>query len=151
MTKIAKNKKCYQNDMKILPSHLVSITTIDELGGLTAAARKLQTSQAALSRVVSDMELRLGAALAQEGRVTQGAQARVSRAIEQFKTGDEGVVRVGGTPFFVDAIISGIVASYHDTNRCIRVDQSYGYPEDLIASMQRGDTDIAICPYRHTR
>ncbi len=149
--------------MKILPSHLVSIATIDDLGGLTAAARKLKTSQAALSRVVSDMELRLGAALfdkrirpwrltalgaalAQEGRVIQGAQARVSRAIEQFKTGDEGVVRVGGTPFFVDAIISGIVASYHETHHRIRVDQSYGYPDDLIAGMQRGDIDIAICP-----
>ena len=149
--------------MKTLPNHLVAIAAIDDLGGLTAAAHKLQTLQAALSRVVSDIEVRLGAALfdkrsrpwrltalgaalAQEGRFIQGAQARVSRAIEQFKTGDEGVVRRGGTPSFVDAIISGIVAGYHDTHRRIRVDQSYGYPEDLIAGMQRGDIDIAIYP-----
>lgn len=149
--------------MKIQPNHLIAVAAIDELGGLTSAARKLRTSQAALSRLVSDLEARLGAALfekrtrpwrttalgaalVQEGRVIQGAQQRAAGAIEQFKTGDGGVVRAGGTPFFVDAIISGIVAEFQAMHTRIRVDQSYGYPEELISNILKGAIDIAICP-----
>lgn len=149
--------------MNIPPKHLIAVAVIDEFGGLTAAARNLRTSQAALSRLVSDLEARLGAklfdkrsrpwrltpigaTLVHEGRVVQAAQERVARSIEQFNTGEEGIIRVGGTPFFVDAIVSGIIASFQQIHTRIRVDQSYGYPEKLFSSMRLGEIDIAICP-----
>ena len=149
--------------MKISPNHLVAVAAIDELGGLTASARHLNTSQAALSRLVSNLEARLeaplfdksvrprsltplGAILVHEGRVIEMAQATVSRSIEQFNTGEEGTIRVGGTPFFVDAIIAGIIASFQKIHTRVRFDQSYGYPDTLISSMRLGKIDIAICP-----
>ncbi len=149
--------------MKILPNHLVAIAVIDEAGGLTAAANTLLTSPAALSRIVSELEARLGATLfdksarpwrltpiganlAHEGRVIRAAQNRVSKSIDQFNIGEEGVLRVGGTPFFIDAIVSKIIAKFQQIHTRIRVDQSYGYPEALFSGMRLGEIDIAICP-----
>lgn len=149
--------------MKLDSKHLFAIAAIDRCGGLTGAARELNTSQPALSRLVSDLEARLGAALfdkrvrpwrltalgdslAQQGQVIQIAQERAGRAVEEFIVGDDGLIRVGGTPFFVDAIVSGMVAEFQKTFGNIRVDQSYGYPGQLIRSLLAGEIDIAICP-----
>lgn len=149
--------------MKLDPKHLFAIASINRTGGLTGAARELNTSQPALSRLVADLEARLGAplfdkrvrpwrltalgvSLAQQGQVIQIAQERAGRAVEQFLVGDDGVIRVGGTPFFVDAIVSGMVAEFQKSYGNIRVDQSYGYPDQLIKLLLGGEIDVAICP-----
>ncbi len=76
----------------------------------------------------------------------QAAQERVSRSIEQFNTGEEGTIRIGGTPFFIDAIVAGIIASFQKKYTRVRVDQSYGYTDTLFSSVRQGKIDIAICP-----
>ena len=130
---------------------------------MTEAAALIGATQPALSRTVARLEARLGEPLFVRGRrplqptplgralAEQGSSVRlfVDRAVksvEASRRGESGVVRIGGTPFLMDALISGMTADFQTSLPGVRIDQSYGYTAELVAKVRSGFLDLAICP-----
>ena len=149
--------------MKIDPRHLIQIAAIVEAGGMTEAAALIGTAQPALSRTVAMLEKRLGTPLflrdrrplqptplcrelAAQGTAIRRAAERASNSADAFRAGELGAIRLGGTPFFTDALISGMIAEFQTRHPNVRVDQSYGYTSELAAKVRGGQLDLAICP-----
>lgn len=149
--------------MKIDPRHLMQLAAIVEAGGVTEGAALIGATQPALSRTVALLERRLGEplflrakrplqptplgrALAEQGARILAAASKASETADSFRRGEEGLVRIGGTPFFMDALIATMIASFQEARERVRVDQSYGYTADLIAQTRAGQIDLAICP-----
>jgi DNA-binding transcriptional LysR family regulator len=149
--------------MKIDPRQLMQLSAVVETGGLTEAAALLGTSQPAISRMLSALEARLGQpvvlrdrrplqptalgrALAEQGDAIRLAARRSGEAADALRRGERGTVRLGGTPFFTDALISGMIAEFHRAHPSVRVDQRYGYTGELKALVKSGQLDLAICP-----
>ena len=156
-------KVTYQSDMKLDPKHLAILHTIRERGGLTAAAERMGTSQPALSRVVGNMETRLGTqifdrnsrpwrlteigeSLARQGGAIEAALLRANQAVEQFRFGDEGLIRLGGTPYLCESVLPSIVADFQKCMPGACIEQSYAYTGQLLRQLQRRDIDLVIAP-----
>ncbi len=149
--------------MKIDERHLIQLAAVVKTGGVTEGAALLGLAQSAVSRTLSMLERRVGEplfikgrrplqptsfglALAEHGFVMLAASRKASDLVESFRIGTSGVVRVGGTPFFMDSLIAGLCAEFQVTHPDVRIDQSYGYFPDLRAGLKADQIDIAICP-----
>ncbi|MCW5719801.1 MAG: LysR family transcriptional regulator [Devosia sp.] len=149
--------------MNIEPRHLVQIWAIVEAGGMTEAAALVGATQPGLSRTVALLEKRLkeplfvrgrrpleptplGRDLAEQGAAIRHAVQRAQNAIEAFTRGERGTVRIGGTPFFMDALISSMIGEFQRRRPNVRVAQAYGYAGDLAEKIRAGQLDMAICP-----
>lgn len=149
--------------MKLDERHLVQLAAVVQAGGVTEAAALLGMTQPAVSRTIAMLEQRigeplfirgrrplqptpLGQALASHGQTMLSASRKASALLAGFQKGSFGVVRVGGSPFFSDALISGMVAEFQDKRPDVRVEQSYGYLGELRAALDADRIDIAICP-----
>jgi DNA-binding transcriptional LysR family regulator len=149
--------------MKLDERHLIQLAAVVQAGGVTEGAAIVGLSQPAVSRTLAMLERRLGEplfvkgrrplqptplgrSLAELGQTMLLASRRASELVDSFHRGGSGVVRIGGTPFFMDALISGMIADFHNANPEVRVEQSYGYLADLQASLHAGRIDLAICP-----
>ena len=154
--------------MKIDPRHLEILAAIVDEGGLTEGAEALGKSQPSVSRTVSQLEARigqplfkpgrrplqpteLGMALAEQGRLILKADQVASDVVERYRLGQSGLVRVGGTPIFMDGVISSMIASFQQGSPDVRVDQSYGYADALIERLSNRTLDLAILPLREER
>ncbi len=151
--------------MKIDPRHLEIVAAIVDEGGLTEGAEALSKSQPSVSRTISQLEARVGApiftpgkrplrptelglALAEQGRKIREADAAAASIVARYRTGHEGLVRVAGTPIFMDGVITAMLAEFQRSNPNVRVDQSYGYADDLMSRLQNETLDFAVCPLR---
>ncbi|SDO07060.1 LysR family transcriptional regulator [Ensifer sp. YR511] len=149
--------------MKIDERHLVQLAAVVKTGGVTEGAALLGLSQPAVSRTLTMLETRigeplfikgrrplqptpLGRALADHGQTMLSASRKASDVVESFRVGKTGVVRVGGTPFFMDALIAGMIAEFQNLHPDVRIDQTYGYFPDLRAALNADQIDLAICP-----
>jgi DNA-binding transcriptional LysR family regulator len=149
--------------MKIDERHLVQLAAVVITGGATEGAALLGLSQPAVSRTLSMLEKRLGEplfikgkrplqptplgrALAEHGKAMLAAARKASETVESFRVGNTGLVRVGGTPFFMDALIVPMIAQFQSTHPDVRVDLTYGYFSDLRAALNADQIDLAICP-----
>ncbi|ROU03044.1 LysR family transcriptional regulator [Histidinibacterium lentulum] len=149
--------------MKMDPRHLELLAAIVDHGGLTEGAEALGKSQPSVSRTLAQLEARIGAplfksgkrplqptdlglALAEQGRAVLKADRAASEIVDRWRTGRSGLVRAGGTPFFMDGVIASMIARFQQTMTDVRVDQSYGYGPDLIERVRSGALDIAILP-----
>jgi DNA-binding transcriptional LysR family regulator len=149
--------------MKIDERHLVQLAAVVQAGGVTEGAAMIGLTQPAVSRTLSMLEKRLGEplflkgrrplqptplgrALADHGQAMLAASRKASQLVDSFRMGQSGLVRVGGTPFFMDALISGMIAEFQTAHHDIRVDQSYGYLPELRAALHADRIDLAICP-----
>lgn len=100
------------DDMQIDPKQLEILAAIVDSGGFTDGAARLAKSQPALSRIVAAMKARLGSKLvhpakrplqpselclrlADEGRRILQASEAASRAVQSFRAGKVGAVRIG--------------------------------------------------------
>jgi DNA-binding transcriptional LysR family regulator len=112
-------------------------------GGLTEGAAALGKSQPSVSRTLAQLEARIGAplfkpgrrplqatelgeALADQGRAILKASRASSDMVARHLTGHTRLVRVGGTPIFMDGVISAMIALFQQQMPDVRVDQSYG-------------------------
>ncbi len=151
--------------MKIDPRHLEIISAIVDEGGLTEGAEALGKSQPSLSRTLSQLESRVGAplfhpgrrplqptelgrALAEQGRKIREADAAASAIVTRYSRGQAGHINVAGTPIFMDGVISAMLAEFQRSTPDVRVDQSYGYADELVARLGNGTLDFAVCPLR---
>lgn len=149
--------------MKFDERHLVQLAAVVQAGGVTEGAAMLGMSQPAVSRTLSQMEKRLGEplfvrgkrplaptplgkTLAEHGLIILSASRAASEAIDNFRGGTSGLVRLGGVPFFMDALISPMIASFQNEFPDVRFQQSYGYLADLRAALEAGRIDLAVCP-----
>lgn len=149
--------------MKIDPRHLEILAAIVDKGGLTEGAEALGKSQPSVSRTLSQLESRIGAplfhpgrrplqptdlgqSLAAHGRAVLEASRAAGLAIDRFRTGHSGLVRVAGTPVFMDGVIAGIIARFQQHLPDVFVEQSYGYSDALIDRLRNETLDLAIAP-----
>src|SRR5262245_33414952 len=126
--------------MKFDERHLIQLAAVVQAGGVTEGAALLGLTQPAVSRTIAMLEKRLGEplvlrgrrplqptplarALADHGQAMLTASRKASAIVEGFRQGSTGVVRVGGTPFFMDALISGMIASFQNASPDVRVEQ----------------------------
>ncbi|MBV6659143.1 MAG: LysR family transcriptional regulator [Devosiaceae bacterium] len=151
--------------MKFDPRHLEILAAIVDRGGLTEGADALGKSQPSVSRTVAQLEARVGTplfekqkrplqptelclALAAEGRKVLTASQAASDTVRRYLDGRSGLVRVGGTPIFMDGVISGMIADFQRAQPGVRIDQSYDYAQELMDRLQAGLLDLAICPMK---
>lgn len=149
--------------MKIDPKHLAAIEVIRRESSLTRAAAELGTSQPALSRTLSDLEIRLGFKIfdrrsrpwtltrlgevfARQGATVLRAQQQASEGLEQFTVGGRDSLRLAGPPFFTDGAISIWLARFRNAHPNISFELSYGYSDDLRDAVRSGRADVAIYP-----
>ncbi len=151
--------------MKFDPRHLEILAAIVDNGGLTEGADALGKSQPSISRTLAMLEARVGSrlfeknrrplqptelclALAAEGRKVLAANQSASELVQRYLDGRSGVVRVGGSPIFMDGVISGMIAEFQTGHPNVRIDQSYAYASELLERIEAGTLDIAICPMK---
>jgi len=149
--------------MKLDPRHLEIISAIVDMGGLTEGAEKLGKSQPSVSRIISNLESRIGSPvflagrrplqptelgqiLAEQGRKIHLATIQAERLVSWHTSGHAGTVRIAGTPLFMDGVITAMLAEFQRVTPEVRVDQSFGYAQNLIESLRNGTIDFAICP-----
>jgi len=149
--------------MKLDERHLIQLAAVVQAGGVTEGAALLGLSQPAVSRTLTMLEKRLGEplfvrgrrplqptpfgrALATHGQTMLTASRKASELLDTFREGGSGVVRVGGTQFFTDGLVTAMVAEFQNAHPDVRVDQSYGYFADLRAALTTDRIDLAICP-----
>ncbi len=149
--------------MKFDVRHLAQLAAVVEAGGVTEAAALLGTSQPAISRTLSLIEKRvgeplfisgrrplqptaLGRQLAIHGKAILSASAKATETVSSFRGGTSGRVRIGGVPFFMDAIVSSIIATFQVNQPDIHFDQSYGHYNDLVGNLLANEIDVAVTP-----
>lgn len=149
--------------MKIDSEHLEILAAIVEQGGLTEGADALGKSQPSVSRSISILERRigmplfehgrrplrpteLGASLARLGARICSANREASLLVQRYRQGHAGRLRVGGTPIFMDGVISTMIADFQTREPDVQIDQSYGYLDVLVQSLRNGALDVAILP-----
>lgn len=149
--------------MEFDPKHLSTLHVIRQRGGLTAAAAVLGTSQPALSRLVSDMEIRLGAplfdrttrpwrltslgeSLASQGSAVQVALTRASYAIDQFQGGTDGLLKLGGSPYMTESVLTPMIASFQKKVPDMRFDVTLTYMPQLLRRLRRRELDVVVGP-----
>jgi len=149
--------------MKLEARHLEVLARVVEHGGVTVAATVLGKSQPSVSRMLSFLEARvgqplfvagrrplqpteLGRELAEKGRLIVDAINAAGEAAKNYRLGKSGAVRVGGTPFFMDGVVSGMLAELQLKNTDIQIEQSYGYASELLKRLSDDQLDLVICP-----
>ncbi|MEM1047693.1 MAG: LysR family transcriptional regulator [Pseudomonadota bacterium] len=149
--------------MQMDPKHLMILAEIYDSGGFTEASHTLRTSQPGLSRVVKSLEARmgeplfartrkplqltpLGKRLVDQGRAIRTATKRAAESVDRIRSGEEGEIRIGGTPFFLDGFVSSLIAEFQAQRPNLTIQLSHGYPQDLIAHLVGGRLDVALAP-----
>lgn len=149
--------------MKLSEVHLMQLAAVLDAGSISMGAQSLGLTQPAVSRSLAMLEARigeplfvkgkrplqstpLGAQLAAHGRAILTASRQASDTMKGFLTGTKGLVRAGGVPFFMDAMISRMVADFQNLEPDVTVHQSYGNLPDLSAALGNDLIDLAIVP-----
>ena len=129
--------------MKLSESHLIQLSAVVDAGSVSKGAAMLGLSQPALSRSLAQLEARVGtplfirarrplqatprgAQLAAHGRRILTESRRATEAVQSLLRGTRVLVRVGGVPFFMDAMISRIIAGFQNAHPDVVFEQSYG-------------------------
>lgn len=149
--------------MKLDSEHLEILAMIVEKGGLTEGAEAIGKSQPSVSRTMALLEERLGMPLFEPGRrplrptelgaslARIGARIRAlnqdaSQLVQRYRKGHAGRLRIGGSPIFMDGVVSTMVADFQIRHSDVQIEQSYGYFDDLAAGVRTGAIDLAILP-----
>lgn len=149
--------------MRLNERHLMQLAAVLDTGGVSEGAALLGMTQSAVSRSLSMLEARvgeplfvrgrrplqataLGTQLAVHGRAILTASRRATDAVQGHLRGTSGLVRVGGVPFFMDALISQMIAQFHQEEPEITIQQSYGNLPDLVSALDARLIDIGIVP-----
>ncbi|PWE31597.1 LysR family transcriptional regulator [Pararhodobacter marinus] len=149
--------------MKLSAEHLEILAVIVEKGGLTEGAEALGKSQPSVSRSMALLEQRVGLPLFEPGRrplrptelglrlARAGAQIRAAgleagQIVKRFQRGQAGRLRMGGTPVFMDGVVSAIIADFQSRHSDVQIEQVYGYLDQLALSLRNEALDLAILP-----
>lgn len=149
--------------MKLSESHLIQLSAVVDAGSVSKGAAALGLSQPALSRALTQLEQRvgkplfirdrrplqatpLGMQLAAHGRRILAESRRATEAVQSLLRGTRGLVRVGGVPFFMDAMVSRIIAGFQNQHPDVMFQQSYGNLTEVTLALQSDQLDLGIVP-----
>jgi DNA-binding transcriptional LysR family regulator len=149
--------------MKLSEAHLIQLSAVVDAGSVSKGAAALGLSQPALSRSLAQLEARvgkplfirdrrplqatpLGVQLATHGRRILLESRRATEAVQSLLRGTRGLVRVGGVPFFMDAMISRIIAAFQNQQPDVDVQQSYGNLTEVGLGLRADQLDLGIVP-----
>jgi DNA-binding transcriptional LysR family regulator len=149
--------------MKLNERHLMQLAAVLDAGGVSEGAAMLGLTQPAVSRSLAMLEARvgeplfvkgrrplqatpLGAQLAAQGRVIIAASRKASDVVQGFVKGTRGLVRVGGVPFFMDAMISRMIGEFQTLEPEVTVQQSYLNLPEIVAALETNQVDLGIVP-----
>jgi DNA-binding transcriptional LysR family regulator len=149
--------------MKLSEAHLIQLSAVVDAGSVSKGAAALGLSQPALSRSLAHLEARVGKPLFVRGRRPLQATAlgvqlaahgrriliesrRATEAVQSLLRGTRGLVRVGGVPFFMDAMISRIIAGFQNQHPDVDFQQSYGNLSEVGAGLLADQLDLGIVP-----
>lgn len=149
--------------MKLSETHLIQLSAVVDAGSVSKGAAALGLSQPALSRSMAQLEARvgkplfirdrrplqatpLGMQLAAHGRRILVESRRATEAVQSLLRGTRGLVRVGGVPFFMDAMISRIIAAFQNAHPDVDFQQSYGNLSEVGAGLRSDQLDLGIVP-----
>ncbi|MFN3671514.1 MAG: LysR family transcriptional regulator [Bosea sp. (in: a-proteobacteria)] len=149
--------------MRLNERHLMQLAAVLDTGGVSEGAALLGLTQPAVSRSLSALEARvgqplffkgrrplqptpLGAQLAAQGRAILAASRKASHAVQSFVRGGSGLVRVGGVPFFMDAMISRMIGEFQNLEPDIAIQQSYMNLPEMVAALEGQQLDLGIVP-----
>lgn len=146
------------------PKYLVQLATIIELGSVTKAAQKLNTTQPTLSRTVKVIEDRVGSAvlrrgrhgvtpteigtrLAEAGREIMRRSQQAETTIQEWKHGRTGEIRVGVGPMLAATVMGDFFAEMVVSPPNYGVKIFCEYAARLVERLNNGQLDLAIIPY----
>ena len=149
--------------MKIDPKHLAQLSVIVEAGSFQAAADRLGITQPALSRNMSVLEARLGAAvftregrrsvpnnlglrLARSGLAIRIAEEQAVVVAEQSAAGSSGELRIGAPPIVAGRFLTHALARFIKENPNCNFELRTGLVHELRTMLERGQIDIIIGP-----
>lgn len=147
--------------MKLEPRHLVFFATVIDRGGITDAAAHLGFAQPALSRMIAELERRVGSALlasrrkpvvatplgeqlAEQGRAIRTSLSHVSELIDEVKIGHRGTIRIGAPPFFSEQVLPEILVQYRAEFPDVNFEVTTSYLDRLLERIDCREIDIAI-------
>jgi DNA-binding transcriptional LysR family regulator len=139
---------------------LTLIETLSETGSLREAARRMHTSQPALTVMLQELERTLGSALFERSRrglapTEAGAYlirqaksilADLRRVREEFALGSGGqmLLRVGALPLLMLEIVPRALALLRATLPRLRVEFQEGAAADLLSALDAGTLDLVV-------
>jgi DNA-binding transcriptional LysR family regulator len=149
--------------MKLNERHLIQLAAVIDAGGVSEAAALLGMTQPAVSRSLAMLEARvgeplflkgrrplqptaLGRQLGTHGREMLGAARKASDALASWRRGTSGVVRIAGVPFFIDAMISRMIAEFQNLEPDVSVQQGYANLPEVLAGLKADQIDLGIVP-----
>lgn len=149
--------------MKLSEAHLIQLSAVVDAGSVSKGAAALGQSQPAVSRSLAQLEARvgkplfirdrrplqateLGLQLAAHGRRILAESRRAAEAVQSLLRGTRGLVRVGGVPFFMDAMISRIIAAFQNQHPDVDFQQSYGNLSEVGTALRADQLDLGIVP-----
>ncbi len=143
---------------------LVQLAVIVELGSLTKAAQRLNTTQPTLSRTVKIIEDRVGGAvlrrerygvipteiglrLAENGREIMRRSQQADTVIQQWRHGLTGELRVGVGPMLATTIMGDFLAEIVSASPPYSLHIYCEYAARLLERLNNDQLDLAIMPY----
>jgi DNA-binding transcriptional LysR family regulator len=149
--------------MKLNESHLIQLAAVVDAGSVSKGAVMLGVAQPSVSRSLAQLEERVGQPLfirgrrplqatplaiqlAAHGRRILAESRRASEVVQSLLRGARGLVRVGGVPFFMDAMISRIIASFQNDHADVVFEQSYGNLTEVGNGLRADQLDIGVVP-----
>lgn len=151
--------------MNVDPRHLEQIAAIVEFGTFNEAAKRLGTSQSALSRMVANLEKRIGTPLferssrplvptevgksiASHGRTIALARQRALEEVNVVLEGMSGQLKIGTPPFLCERLVGDTIASFLQERPEIEVNLVSEYFPQLERKLLLNQLDVVICPLR---
>lgn len=146
------------------PKHLMHFAVIAELGSLTKAAQRLNTTQPSLSRMVKMIEARVGGAvlrrdrygvvpteigqrLAEDGREIMRRAQAADTAIQRWRLGLKGELRVGVGPMLATTMMGDFLSEFIDSKPSYSLKVYCEYAARLLDRLEHDELDVAIMPY----
>lgn len=151
------------NPMNLTLRQLRAFVAVARLGGFTAASKRLNLTQSALSGLVKDLELGLGVRLfdrntrevvmTQAGREFLPLAARVmddlqdaAARITDIAHSDRGIVRVAALELASCTLLPDAMAAFQDRHRKLDVRLIDDVLEHVLARVRQGEVDLGIGP-----
>ncbi|MEP6017255.1 MAG: LysR family transcriptional regulator [Paracoccaceae bacterium] len=151
--------------MNIDPRHLEQLAAIVESGTFNEAAKRLGTSQSALSRMVANLETRLstklferssrpliptevGKKLANHGRTITSTRQRALEETKVVLEGMSGELKIGAPPFLCERLVGDAIAGFLQQRSDIEIKLVSEYFPQLERKVVLNQLDVVICPLR---
>ncbi len=151
--------------MLIDPRHLEQLAAIVEHGTFHEAARRLGTSQPALSRMISNLETRIGVQLferssrplvpteigqklSDHGRAIKAVRMRADEDIQLGIGGMSGELKIGAPPFLCERLVGDAISVFLKNRPSVKVQLVSDYFPQLERAVSLNQIDVVIGPLR---